>query len=161
MPPFPPRAAVAVVLLAVCVAAPGASGCAGRTRAAPAASLRAPDEAAIRGALDSMVRAWNGADLAAHVAPYLDSAAFMTGNGPLRGRERTAASLARAFWRDGRPTQTLRFERVALQALGNGHALVTGRFVLDGGGAAERSGWYTLVWVRTPDGWRILHDHSG
>jgi ketosteroid isomerase-like protein len=37
---------------------------------------------------------------------------------------------------------------------------VTGHFVLGGGGAA-RSGWFTLVWVRTATGWRILHDHSG
>jgi len=136
-------------------------GCA---RAAPVAAtgpLRPADETAIRATLDGMARAWNAADLPAHVAPYLDSASFMGGDGPIRGRERTAASLQRAFWRDGRPTQALRFERIEARPLGPDHALVTGRFVLAGGGAAERSGWYTLVWVRTADGWRILHDHSG
>ncbi|HZF68617.1 MAG TPA: DUF4440 domain-containing protein, partial [Gemmatirosa sp.] len=60
-----------------------------------------------------------------------------------------------------RPTQALRFERVEARPLGADHALVTSRFVLAGGEAAEKSGWFTLVWVRTADGWRILHDHSG
>jgi ketosteroid isomerase-like protein len=123
--------------------------------------MRAADDAAIRTALDGMARAWNAADLPGHVAPYLDSAAFMTGNGPIRGRARTAESLQRSFWRDGRPTRALRFERIVTQALGERHALVTGRFVLGGADAAERAGWFTLVWVRTPGGWRILHDHSG
>ena len=162
MPPFPSRARVVAMSLTVFVTAFAASGCAGRTRAGPASPLRAPDEAAIRGTLDGMVRAWNGADLSAHVAPYLDSAAFMTGAGPVRGRERTAASLERSFWRAGRPTRALRFERVEARPLGADHALVTGRFVLGGGGeGAERAGWFTLVWVRTAAGWRILHDHSG
>jgi ketosteroid isomerase-like protein len=138
-----------------------ALGCARGAPVAANAPLRAADETAIRGTLDGMARAWNAADLPAHVAPYLDSAAFMTGAGPIRGRERTEASLRRSFWRDGRPTQALRFERVEARPLGADHALVTGRFVLAGGDVAERSGWFTLVWVRTTDGWRILHDHSG
>ena len=37
---------------------------------------------------------------------------------------------------------------------------VTGRFVLSGGGAAEQSGWFTIVWMRTTEGWRAVHDHS-
>ncbi len=140
----------------------GGAGCAGRRAPDDAArALPAADEAAIRAALDGMARAWNAADLPAHVAPYLDSATFMTGAGPQRGRERTAASLARSFWRDGRPTRTLRFERVEARPLGGAHALVTGRFVLGGGEQPERGGWFTLVWVRDAAGWRILHDHSG
>lgn len=163
-PPRPVLTRRLLVTGALAIAALGPSACtsaAGVATATSVAPLRAADDAAIRATLDGMARAWNAADLPAHVAPYLDSAAFMTGNGPLRGRERTQASLARSFWRDGRPTQQLRFERIATQALGAGHALVTGRFVLSGGGEPERSGWYTLVWVRTADGWRILHDHSG
>jgi ketosteroid isomerase-like protein len=160
MPPFRWRAHVAPLWLAVFVAALVAPGCVGGARGGPGSPLRSSDEAAIRGTLDGMAQAWNAADLPAHVAPYLDSAAFMTGAGPVRGRERTAASLERSFWRGGRPTRALRFERVETQPLGANHALATGRFVLSGDGA-ERSGWFTLVWVRTAAGWRILHDHSG
>jgi ketosteroid isomerase-like protein len=39
-------------------------------------------------------------------------------------------------------------------------ALMTGRFVLSGGDRPEQSGWFTLVWIRTPRGWKIVHDHT-
>ncbi len=132
----------------------------GRTARGADAPTPARADAEIRATLQQMADAWNGADLAAHVAPYLDSASFMTGNGPVRGRDRTEASLRRAFWRDGRPVQTLRFERVDVRPLGVDHALTTGRFVLEGG-AAPKAGWFTLVWARGAGGWRIVHDHSG
>jgi ketosteroid isomerase-like protein len=40
------------------------------------------------------------------------------------------------------------------------HALITGRFTLSGGGKDEQTGRFTLIWMRTPAGWRIVHDHS-
>jgi len=39
-------------------------------------------------------------------------------------------------------------------------ALMTGRFVLSGGGEPEQSGWFTLVWQHTATGWKVIHDHS-
>ena len=65
------------------------------------------------------------------------------------------------YFAGGRPLQTLRFDQVEARGLGPDHALMTGRFVLTGGGLAEQSGRFTLVWVRSREGWRILHDHSG
>jgi hypothetical protein len=72
----------------------------------------------------------------------------MTGTGPVIGRERTAAALGAAFFRDGRPVQQLRFESIDVRPLGAGHALVTGHFILSGGGEADHSGWFTTVWAR-------------
>jgi uncharacterized protein (TIGR02246 family) len=118
-------------------------------------------ETAIPVIMNAMADAWNNADLAAHIRPYADSATFMTGNGPLRGRERVGESLARSFWRDGKPKQRLSFDRIAIRPLGSSHALQTGHFVLTGGGESDKSGWFSLTWERTPSGWRILHDHSG
>jgi uncharacterized protein (TIGR02246 family) len=103
--------------------------------------------------------AWNRADLDGHVATYADSAVFMA-PGPVVGRDRIRESLARSFWREGRPVQQLRYEQVTVRPLGPGHALMNGRFVLSGGGRPEHSGWFTLVWARTAEGWRIVHDHS-
>jgi len=37
---------------------------------------------------------------------------------------------------------------------------MTGRFALSGGGLPEQSGWFSLVWLQTPAGWRVVHDHS-
>ena len=126
----------------------------------PGPRLGRADDADIRRQLQSTADAWNRADLAGHVAPYADSAAFMTGRGPMIGREKIESSLRRGFWRDGKPLQTLRYEHVSVRALGRDHALVTGRFVLTGGGREDASGWFSLVWERGPGGWREIHDHS-
>jgi len=47
-----------------------------------------------------------------------------------------------------------------MRMLGRDDALVTGEFVLTGAGHADRTGWFTTVWTRTPQGWRMIHDHS-
>ena len=84
----------------------------------------------------------------------------MGGNGPIQGRDRVGESLAKSFWRDGKPKQTLSFDRIDVRPLGDRHALSTGHFVLTGGGEADRSGWFSLTWEKTSTGWRIIHDHS-
>lgn len=118
------------------------------------------DEARIRAALAASAEAWNRADLKGHLASYADTVTFMTRSGPRPGVAAIEESFTRTFFRDGRPKQELRFEQVVVRPLGPGAALQTGRFVLSGGGEAEQSGWFTLVWVRTPEGWRVVHDHS-
>ena len=127
----------------------------------PVAQAQAPPaEATIPGLLQASADAWNAADLDGHVAIYADSARFMTGNGPATGRDRTRALLEQAFWRDGRPIQQLRFERLAVTPLGAEHALVTGRFILEGGGEAEKSGWFSTIWAWNGTRWETIHDHS-
>ena len=117
-------------------------------------------DAHIRRQLDASADAWNRADLDGHVGMNADSVWFMTRNGPLIGNAGTRASLERSFFRDGRPIQQLRFERVSVRVLGPNHALVVGRFVLTGGERAEASGWFTTVWERRSEEWKIIHDHS-
>jgi uncharacterized protein (TIGR02246 family) len=126
----------------------------------PGPGLGKADDAEVRRKLQSTADAWNRADLAGHVAAYADSAAFMTGRGPMIGRDKIESSLRRGFWRDGKPLQMLRYEHVSVRALGHDHALVTGRFVLSGGGREDASGWFSLVWERGPKGWQEIHDHS-
>jgi ketosteroid isomerase-like protein len=115
---------------------------------------------AIPAGLMASAEAWNNADLAGHIRPYTDTATFMGGNGPIQGRDRVGESLARSFWRDGKPKQRLSFDRIEVRPLGDRHALSTGHFVLTGGGEADRSGWFSLTWEKTAAGWQILHDHS-
>jgi ketosteroid isomerase-like protein len=117
-------------------------------------------EPEISALLDESAAAWNRGDLDGHLADNADSITFMTGRGPVTGKDKTAEILRRAFFRDGKPVQALRFEQVTIRPLGGGHALVVGRFVLTGGGEPERSGWFSTVWERRSEGWRVIHDHS-
>lgn len=130
------------------------------TAACGSASAQNDATAVIPAALRASADAWNKADLPGHIGLYTDNATFMGANGPIQGRERVGESLARSFWRDGKPKQTLSFDRIDVRPLGDRHALSTGHFVLSGGGEAERSGWFSLTWEKAGAGWRIIHDHS-
>jgi ketosteroid isomerase-like protein len=114
----------------------------------------------IQSLLDASVAAWNRGDLEGHLADNADSISFMTRNCPMVGKARTADALRRSFFKDDKPIQQLRFEQVTIRPLGTGYALVVGRFVLEGGGQPEHSGWFSTIWERQAAGWRVIHDHS-
>ncbi len=102
---------------------------------------------------------WNRGNLEGFIAPYAPDSTFMTPAGPI-GRAQMEVRYREKYFAGGRPMQTLRFEEVEARLLGPDHALMTGRFVLTGGGRADQTGRFTLVWVHSGAGWRILHDHS-
>lgn len=118
------------------------------------------DEAQIRAASQASAEAWNRGDLKGHLAIYVDDVTFMTKTGPRPGVDRIEESFSQKYFRDGRPKQTLSFQEITLRPLGPDAVLETGRFLLSGGGEAEQSGWFTLIWARTPSGWKVVHDHS-
>lgn len=120
----------------------------------------AADEAAIRQALTDSVEAFNRGDLAGHLAIYDASVTFMTKDGPRPGVAPIEKAFRERYFRDGKPIQDLRFERLAVRRLTDDAAIATARWALSGGDRAEQSGWYTLVFLRTPAGWRAVHDHS-
>ena len=119
-------------------------------------------EAIIRTELDAIAVAWNNNDIERHVAPYADSATMMGSRGLIRGRNAVRDVLLRGFWRDGKPIQQLRFDEVEVRLLGRGDAaVVTGRFILTGGGRDETTGRFTTVWELRDGRWLTVHDHSG
>ena len=129
---------------------------------AGSALAQGPDvtEREIRPLLDQSAAAWNRGDLDGHLADNADSISFMTRSGPIVGKSKTADALRHSFFKDGKPIQRLRFEQVTIRRLGDAHALVVGRFILDGGGQPEHSGWFSTIWERQAAGWRVIHDHS-
>jgi ketosteroid isomerase-like protein len=66
-----------------------------------------------------------------------------------------------AYFTGSKPDQTLNFENLSVRPLPPDHAVMIGRYVLTGGSKPDQSGWFTLIWVRTASGWKIIHDHSG
>ncbi len=127
----------------------------------PPASTWTADEAQIRGMIEASVEAFNRGDLPGHLAIYDPAVTFMTPSGPRPGVAPIEASFREAYFRDGLPRQQLAIDQLVAHPLGPDAAFVTGRFGLSGGERAEQSGWFTLVWQRTPAGWRAIHDHSG
>ena len=125
----------------------------------PLAARRQPSDDDLAGRLHATAIAWNTGDLDAFVAPYAETATYMTPAGPI-GKAPMLARYRERYFTGSRPDQQLRFEEVAVRPLGEGHALMTGRYVLTGGGKPDRTGRFTLVWAKLAEGWRIVHDHS-
>lgn len=145
----------------LCVAMALLAGCGGQVTIEPdGASDWAADETAIRAALQASEDAWNSGDLKGHLASYDPSVTFMTREGPRPGVEPIEKAFNEHYFRDGKPKQALRLDRIVLRPLDDDAALATGRYTLSGGDEPEQTGHFTTVWVRKADGWRAVHDHS-
>lgn len=118
------------------------------------------DRNALMALLQDSAAAWNRGDLKGHLAIYDASVTVMTKTGPRPTVEAIEESFGKTYFVNGQPKQQLRMDSVVVRSLSADAALMTGRFVLQGGGQAEQSGWFTLVWVRTAQGWRAVHDHT-
>ncbi|MDQ3605151.1 MAG: nuclear transport factor 2 family protein [Gemmatimonadota bacterium] len=133
--------------------------------AAPVRSAPATDPTTeIVAALEASTEAWNAGELEGFLDPYLDSpgTTFVGGSGLLRGKGAIRESYRRSYWRAGTPEDRLSFEEIEVRPLGPEHALAVGRYLVSSRTTGEQTatGLFSLVLVRTPGGWKILHDHS-
>jgi uncharacterized protein (TIGR02246 family) len=126
----------------------------------PAAKKPESAETQIRATLNSTAEGWNRGDLPQYLAAYTESATEMGPDGPRGGVKVIEQTMRNGFWKTGRPIQQLRYEHVEVRMLGKENALVTGQYVLTGADRPDRTGWFTTVWTRTKQGWRMIHDHS-
>lgn len=135
---------------------------------APAATVQSPattdPTAAIVAVLEASTEAWNRGDLEGFLEPYLSSgeATYIGGSGLTRGKDAIRAAYQRSFWRTGAPEDRLSFRGIEVRPLGADHALAVGRYVVSNRSTGEQTatGFFSLVMIRTAEGWRILHDHS-
>ena len=118
------------------------------------------DEAEIRSLVQSSMESWNRGDLPSHLAYYDQNVTYITNNGPRPGVAAIEESFKKNYFQNSHPIQSLRYEQIAVRPLARDVALATGRYVLSGGAEPDHSGWFTLVWVRSSEGWRVVHDHS-
>ena len=147
-------------LLLICMALL-LGACASAPQPSPAPLLADSDRSQMMAALAASAEAWNRGDLRGHLALYDPAVTTMTKiNGPRPGVATLEAALRAAYFNGDQPRQNLRMGQVVLRPLSAGSALMTGRFALQGGGLAEQSGWFTLIWVRQASGWLVVHDHA-
>jgi len=122
------------------------------------------DQQQIEAILQESAAAWNRGDLDGFMRPYLTGpdATFMAAD-VVRGYDAIRDFYRGSWFRGGAPTVNLAYRGIEMRPLGPNHALVLGKwFVSDKTtGQETRHGTFSLTWVRTPQGWRILHDHSG
>ena len=133
-----------------------------RTPAAPAAH---PDRQALSATIVSQLNRsaadWNRGDLEGFLSDYAaeSTTTYVDGRRARHGIDFIRQNYSHWFAPNAR-RDSLRFEAVEVRPLSPTLTLVTARFVLERGGAITRSGPFTLVMERRPQGWKIIHDHS-
>jgi ketosteroid isomerase-like protein len=118
------------------------------------------DEAEIHAVMSAQEAAWNRGDVDGFMNGYARSRAteFISGDKLTRGWQTVRDRYKKKY--DSREKMgTLHFSELKITRLGSDAALVIGRWMLVRK-TDKPHGRFTLLFRRTPEGWRIVHDHS-
>jgi len=136
--------------------------CALATPGFAAAPVTTP-ETAITNAMEDSAKGWNAGNLDRFMRIYSDSPAptFVEKDGVIVGKAAIAARYQPRFTPDGAAGRgTLAFEMLSFRLLDPRHALLVARYRLQIAGEKDRTGPTSLVFLKEPEGWRIIADHS-
>jgi beta-aspartyl-peptidase (threonine type) len=129
-----------------------------------AAAYRDQDQSdAMEAVLRTQESAWNHGDLDRFVAEgYLNSPSltFFSGGDVSRGFDHLLERYRKRYQEDGREMGHLSFTDLETLLFGPSSGIVRGRWRLEFVKEPAIGGLFTLVMERTPDGWRIVHDHT-
>lgn len=119
---------------------------------------------AIASVLDASAAAWSRGDLDGFMACYETGpdTLYLKADGPVRGYAAIRSMYATRFRPHGRGMGVLSTRLSDVRPLGSDYALVVGSFRLARVGAEghDGTGVFTLVFHRSPEGWRIISDHT-
>jgi ketosteroid isomerase-like protein len=107
--------------------------------------------------------AWNRGDVEGYMrAGYLATPelVFFSGGDVTRGFEPVLARYLSRYKSEGTEMGKLDFGDLEALPLGDGHAMLRGRWKLGFESREDVGGLFTLVLRRTDAGWRIVHDHT-
>ncbi|HYE66889.1 MAG TPA: AtzH-like domain-containing protein [Pyrinomonadaceae bacterium] len=116
--------------------------------------------AGVRAVLDAQVEAWNRGDLESFMDGYLrgSETVFVSGDNVVRGWQTVLDRYKKTY--DSREKMgTLAFSELEITSIGRDAAVALGRWQLTRAGDTPH-GRFTLIFRRTAQGWRIVHDHT-
>jgi len=128
----------------------------------PAQTFRSTTEPAVRQVLERQQEAWNHHDLESIMAGYWNSPelTFFSGAKIYSGWQSTLERYRKTYQSEGREMGKLEFSDLKIEALAPDAALVRGAWHLTMSDGKTPHGWFTLVFRKFPDGWKIIHDHT-
>ena len=144
-----------VIVLAIVF---GQTGCAKM----PEATSKENDEntRAVRAVIDEQSAAWNRGDIDGFMKGYAqtDDIVFVSGDTLTRGWQTVYDRYKKNY--DSREKMgKLDFTELEIKPVSPFYAVVTGRWHLTRANDAPH-GRFTLIFRRTAEGWRIIHDHT-
>lgn len=119
-------------------------------------------EVGVRALLEEQAAAWNRGDLEGYMGGYWRSPAltFYAGGTVTSGWGPTLERYRRRYQGVGRAMGHLVFDEVQVEILGDSAALARGRWRLRFAEDKHSRGLFTVLLRRSPQGWRVVHDHS-
>jgi ketosteroid isomerase-like protein len=128
----------------------------------PARNVAASTDPAaeIRAVMTAQVAAWNRGDIDGFMNGYAQSAQteFVSGDKITRGWQTVRDNYRKKY--DSREKMgVLKFSEIKVMPLASDAAIVLGRWQL-ARPKDKPHGTFTLLFRRTPAGWRIVHDHT-
>ena len=84
---------------------------------------------------------------------------FFSGGNKTQGWQATLDFYTKKYQGEGKEMGRLSFSDLEVTVLGPDSAVVKGRFLVELS-KSKLTGRFTLIFKRTADGWRIVHDHS-
>ncbi len=126
----------------------------------PSKSRESRTIASIRAVLDAQSAAWNRGDVEGYMNGYARSTntIMVSGDNVTRGWQ-TVLDRYKKSYNSREKMGTLTFSDLEYKLMGNSTAIVIGRWHLKRAGD-EPHGRFTLIFKRTRQGWRIVHDHT-
>ena len=127
------------------------------------------DEAAIRAVIAGQSMAWNHGDVKVFMQGYEDSPdTTFVGVGTLQKGYQVILNRYLKAYANKAQMGTLAFTNIEVHLLHSScgateYAIVTGNFHLartQHGTAKKDSGIFSLIWRKTPQGWKIILDHT-
>jgi uncharacterized protein (TIGR02246 family) len=116
--------------------------------------------AAVRAVIDAQREAWNRGDVEGYMDGYARSedTIFVSGDTVTRGWQ-TVLDRYKKNYNSREKMGTLTFSDLEITPIGGDAAIVLGRWRLQRA-QDEPHGRFTLIFRKTKQGWRIVHDHT-
>src|SRR4051794_24303828 len=123
---------------------------------------RAELEQRIKHVLVSQVDAWNKGNIEAFMQGYWNSPelTFISGSEVTKGWQPTLDRYRRNYKQGGAEMGHLEFQDLKIDLLSRRAAVVTGKWGLSMSNGKNPHGFFTLLFKRMPEGWKIVQDHT-
>jgi ketosteroid isomerase-like protein len=127
---------------------------------APRSQKEDRNVAAVRAVIETQAAAWNRGDIEGYMAGYAkeESTTFVSGDTITRGWQ-TVFERYKSRYDTRAKMGTLDFSELEIKPLSEFYMMATGRWQLTRD-ADTPHGRFTLIFRRTIEGWRIVHDHT-
>ena len=119
-------------------------------------------KSAIQKVLDQQQKDWNRRDLEAFMSGYWNSPelTFFSTTTVTSGWQQTLDRYRKSHQSEGHEMGKLEFGDLQIEELGPDTAFARGSYQLTMSDGKTPHGFFTLIFRKFPEGWKIVHDHT-